>query len=60
MDSVEAEFEPKTWQAFWQTVVEGKSTADAADATGLSTASVYQAKSRVLRRLRARLAEIPD
>ena len=60
MDSVEAEFEPKTWQAFWQTVVEGKSTADAAESTGLSSASVYQAKSRVLRRLRARLAEIPD
>ncbi|MCA9218542.1 MAG: sigma-70 family RNA polymerase sigma factor [Planctomycetales bacterium] len=60
LDSVQAEFEPQTWQAFWLTVVDGKNTAEASEATGISTASIYQAKSRVLRRLRARLAELPD
>ncbi|MEO1528416.1 MAG: sigma-70 family RNA polymerase sigma factor [Planctomycetota bacterium] len=57
---VRAEFESKTWQAFWMTAVENRVAADVAEATGLSTASIYQAKSRVLRRLRARMSELPQ
>ncbi len=57
---VEAEFEPATWQAFWLTAVENRSASDVAHSTELTSASVYQAKSRVLRRLRERMAEIPD
>lgn len=56
---VQAEFEPTTWQAFWRTTVEAQSPAEVAAHTGLSLASVYQAKSRVLRRLRQRWAEVP-
>ena len=50
-----AEFEPSTWDAFWQTTIEGKSAGEVAQSTGLSRASVYQAKSRVLRNLRQRM-----
>ena len=57
---IAAEFENKTWQAFWLTTVDAKTAAEAARATGISVASVYQAKSRVLRRLRQRLAELPE
>jgi RNA polymerase sigma-70 factor (ECF subfamily) len=53
LDLVRGEFEPRTWQAFWLVVVEEKTTADAAATLGLSPAAVRQAKSRVLRRLRA-------
>ncbi|MEZ6118709.1 MAG: sigma-70 family RNA polymerase sigma factor [Pirellulaceae bacterium] len=60
LDSVRAEFEPKTWQAFWLTAVESKLASDVAQELDLSAASVYQAKSRVLRRLRQRLAELPE
>jgi RNA polymerase sigma-70 factor, ECF subfamily len=60
IESVRAEFEPSTWNAFWETTIEGHSAAEVAEATGLSTASIYQAKSRVLRRLRQRLSEMPD
>ncbi len=60
LESVRAEFEPSTWDAFWKTTIEGYMAAEVAEATGLSTASVYQAKSRVLRRLRQRLQETPD
>ncbi len=60
LESVQAEFEPSTWNAFWQTTIENRSAADVAQATGLAVASVYQAKSRVLRRLRQRLAELPE
>lgn len=59
LESVCAEFEPSTWTAFWMTAVDGRRAADVAEATGLSLASVYQAKSRVLRRLRQRLADVP-
>jgi RNA polymerase sigma-70 factor, ECF subfamily len=52
LDVVRAEFEPKTWDAFWRTVVDGQSPAEVAAAMGLSLPAVYQAKSRVLRRLR--------
>lgn len=60
LDGVRAEFEPSTWNAFWMTAVDGKSAADVAEAMGLSIASVYQAKSRILKRLRQRLADVPD
>ena len=60
LERMRAEFEPSTWNAFWKTTIEGHSASEVAAATGLSTASIYQAKSRVLRRLRQRLLEMPD
>ncbi len=54
---VRAEFEPTTWQAFWLTTVEEQPAADVAQTVGISIASVYQAKSRILRRLRQRMEE---
>jgi RNA polymerase sigma-70 factor, ECF subfamily len=59
LDAVRVEFEPATWNAFWATAIDGRQASDVAEATGLSVASVYQAKSRVLRRLRQRLSELP-
>lgn len=59
LGQVEAEFEPSTWRAFWLTTIENRKAADVAAELGISSASVYQAKSRVLRRLRGRLSEIP-
>lgn len=52
MELVRAEFEDRTWSAFWRTVVEGRPTGDVADELDMNVASVYQAKSRILRRLR--------
>jgi RNA polymerase sigma-70 factor (ECF subfamily) len=50
-----AEFQPTTWQACWQFVVEGRPAAEVAAALGISENAVYIAKSRVLRRLREEL-----
>jgi RNA polymerase sigma-70 factor (ECF subfamily) len=55
MEVVRAEFEPNTWDAFWRIAVEGQSPTEAAEAMRLSLSAVYQAKSRVLRRLRQEL-----
>ena len=57
---VEAEFEPRTWQAFWRTAVEHAAPADVASDLGVSVNAVYKAKSRVLRRLREELAGLLD
>jgi RNA polymerase sigma factor (sigma-70 family) len=51
MDRVKKEFQENTWQAFWQTAVEGKSAADVSSQIGMSTGAIYVAKSRVLARL---------
>lgn len=59
LNAVRDEFEEKTWNAFWLTAVEGQVAADVSSSLGISISSVYQAKSRVLRRLRQRLDDLP-
>lgn len=44
--------QPTTWQAFWQTAVEGRPGQEVAKNLGISLAAVYIAKSRVIVRLR--------
>jgi len=57
MDLVRGEFEDRTWQIFWRTVVEEQPTADVAVEFGITSNAVRQARSRVLRRLREELGE---
>ncbi|MEX2287436.1 MAG: sigma-70 family RNA polymerase sigma factor [Planctomycetaceae bacterium] len=57
---VRAEFEHRTWEAFWRCAVEGEPTAQIAVDLGISANGVRQAKSRVLRRLREELGELAD
>jgi RNA polymerase sigma-70 factor, ECF subfamily len=59
LDQVRGEFEPRTWQAFWRTAVEGRATADVAAELTMSAGAVRVAKSRVLHRLRAELGDLP-
>jgi RNA polymerase sigma factor (sigma-70 family) len=61
MCSVAERFEPVTLKAFEMHVLAGRSVEQTANELGLSKASVYQAKSRVLKSLRERLAAMdPD
>lgn len=59
-EQVRADFQDKTWQAFWLTAVEGKSAAQAAEALGLSVGAVYVAKSRVMARLKEQVQELHE
>ena len=53
-------FQPATWQACWEVVVNGRPAQEVGRQFGLSLAAVYAAKSRVLRRLRQELEGLLD
>lgn len=56
---VKANCDQNTWNAFWLTTAKEMPAADVARELGISIASVYQAKSRILRRIRTRMEELP-
>jgi RNA polymerase sigma-70 factor (ECF subfamily) len=58
LELVRSEFEDRTWQAFWLTVVESRSPVDIAAEMGVSPAAVRMAKSRVLHRLKEEFGEL--
>ena len=57
-DQVRARVDPSTWQAFWQTAIEGRTGEEVGQSLGMSTGAVYMAKSRVMARLRKLVDEI--
>jgi RNA polymerase sigma-70 factor (ECF subfamily) len=58
LELVQSEFETRTWQAFWRTVIEGQNPKDVAADLGMSPGAVRVAKSRVLHRLREELGDL--
>lgn len=52
LESVRREFQPTTWEAFWQTAILGQPPAAVAAALNLTPNAVFIARSRVLARLR--------
>jgi len=60
MKMVQAEFEPRTWTAFWRTAVDRQEAARVAEELGISPGAVRIAKSRVLRRIRAVLGDLNE
>jgi RNA polymerase sigma-70 factor (ECF subfamily) len=57
---VRDDFQAATWQAFWQTAVEGKTGKEVAAALGLSVAAVYLAKGRVMARLKECIRQVRE
>jgi RNA polymerase sigma-70 factor (ECF subfamily) len=60
LELLEADFPPRTWQAFSKVTLEGKSTAETAQELGMSAVAVRIAKSRVLTRFRRQIAGLLD
>ena len=58
VEQVRGEFEQRTWDIFWRTVIEGLSPAAVAEEMHTTPAAVRQAKSRVLRRLKQEMGEV--
>lgn len=59
-DEVRPEFQQSTWDAFWQTAVDGHPPAAVGKKLKLSPGAVYVAKSRVLARLREKVREFEE
>jgi RNA polymerase sigma-70 factor (ECF subfamily) len=59
LSRIRAEFQERTWLAFWGVVVEGRAARDAGEELGMSPGAVRVAKARVLKRLREELGEGP-
>jgi RNA polymerase sigma-70 factor (ECF subfamily) len=57
IELIRAEFEERTWAAFWRTAVEGRAARDVADELAMTPGAVRVAKSRVLHRLRQELGD---
>jgi len=57
---VRCDFQKPTWQAFWQTSVEGKDTKEVADSLGITVGAVYIARSRVLARLKQTIQQVEE
>ena len=57
MDIIRRDFQEHTFQAFWRTVVDGKSPKDVAEELSMTPGAVRVAKSRILHRLRRELGE---
>lgn len=55
---VRVDFSAASWQAFWQTAVDGKSPKDVASALGLSVGAVYIARSRIIARLKEQIQSL--
>lgn len=58
LEPVRAEFEHRTWDAFWRAAIEGEVTADIAADLSMTVNAVRKAKCRVLRRLRDELKDL--
>ena len=58
LDQVRGGFEDRTWWRLWPSAVEGRAPAELEAETGMSSTAIRQAKSRVLRRLKAELGEL--
>jgi RNA polymerase sigma-70 factor (ECF subfamily) len=55
---IRGEFAERVWQAFWLTAIDGRAPAALTDELGMSSASIRQAKSRVLRRLKQEVGDL--
>ena len=60
LELMQAEFQPATWKACWETIVAGRSAADVGKELNLSPGAVRAAKFRVLCRLRTELDGLLD
>lgn len=59
-ERVRSEVQDATWQAFWQTTVEGKSGKAVSESLEMTVAAVYLAKSRVMARLKEQIRLVDD
>jgi RNA polymerase sigma-70 factor (ECF subfamily) len=60
LELIRSDFQPQTWQAFWEFFTSGRDAADVAAGLGVRVEVIYSAKCRILRRLRQELEGLLD
>lgn len=60
LETIEHQFQQRTWRAFWLTVVENRTPAEAGEQLDMRPGTVRVAKSRVLAKLREVLGELME
>jgi RNA polymerase sigma-70 factor (ECF subfamily) len=58
MDQVKGEFSELAWNVFFRVGVQGQSAPEAAEAVGTTVGTVYHYKSRIMARLRKKIAQV--
>ena len=59
-EQIRPEFQENTWQAFWQTCVDGTAVKEAAAKLNMSVGSIYVSRSRVMARLRKEIERVAN
>jgi RNA polymerase sigma factor (sigma-70 family) len=57
---VRGEFESATWTAFWDTAIQELPAQEVAERIGKSVGAVYIARSRVMQRIKQRIADLDE
>ncbi|MBC8353748.1 MAG: sigma-70 family RNA polymerase sigma factor [Planctomycetes bacterium] len=57
-ERIRREFQEHTWQAFWQSCVDGKTVKEVAEKLKMSVGAVYVSRSRVMARLRKEIERV--
>jgi RNA polymerase sigma-70 factor (ECF subfamily) len=60
MEQIRDQFAESTWRAFFETAIKNRSTEEVASELQMSVGAVYIAKSRVTKRLRAKVASVDE
>ncbi|MFN9718564.1 MAG: sigma-70 family RNA polymerase sigma factor [Planctomycetota bacterium] len=59
-EQVRHEFLETSWRAFWLTVINGQPVEHVAKELGISPGSIYMSRSRIMAKIKTRIAEVND
>ncbi len=59
-EQVRRDFRDQSWQAFWRTTIEGQSVDVVARDLNVERGSIYMSRSRIMARIRTRVAELGE
>lgn len=59
-DQVRHEFLESSWKAFWGTTVDARAVDEVARELGLTPGSIYMSRSRIMARIRKKIAEVSE
>ncbi len=59
-EQVRHEFLETSWRAFWATVIDERSVDEVAAELGVSPGSIYMSRSRIMARIKKKVAEVDD